>query len=158
MQDVFFESCDFTDVKFVKTHLAKNMFSKEQFQGMNGFRDSSTLKSVERAIEDTKQCYVNTDPGMHYDSAMWLYLIALLGTLSVIPGNVLTALFMGRIGRTTVINGSMVMAAATCLLLYFVQESESGLLTVLCLFNAISIAAWCAITVLVCEAYGTEKR
>ena len=65
---------------------------------------------------------------------------------------------MGRVGRTTVINGSMIMGAATCLLLYFVQESEEGLLTVLCLFNAISIAAWCAITVLVCEAYGTEKR
>ena len=84
MQDVYFETCDFTNVKFIKTHLAKNMFSKETFAGMNGFRDSSTRKSVESAIENTKQCYVNTDPGMHYDSAMWLYLIALLGTLSVI--------------------------------------------------------------------------
>lgn len=119
--------------------------------------DKTTLKSLEDSIIETEKCSYY-DPGMEFDSAMWLYLVTFLGTVSVIPGNVLTALFMQKIGRPNLLGGSMIVAGIVSLLIFFVQTNEAGLLTTLCLFNGVTIAAWCSILVLVCEAYGTDKR
>ena len=117
--------------------------------------DDKSYKSITSAIDEKCNYY---DEGMEFDSAMWLYLVTFLGTTSVIPGNVLTALFMGKFGRTNLLSGSLIIAGISSLIVFFVQENESGLLASLCFFNGITIAAWCSILVLVCEAYGTEKR
>lgn len=119
--------------------------------------DKKSKTSVMKAISDTDKCQFY-DPGMQFDSAMWLYLVSFLGTASVIPGNVVTALFMQKFGRVNLLSGSLIVSGISALMFFFVTQSESGLLMMLCFFNCVTIAAWCSILVLVCEAYGTEKR
>ncbi|POI28342.1 hypothetical protein CIB84_007908, partial [Bambusicola thoracicus] len=90
-------------------------------------------------------------------SAYWIYFVNFLGTLAVLPGNIVSALLMDRIGRLTMLGGSMVLSGISCFFLWF-GTSESMMIGMLCLYNGLTISAWNSLDVITVELYPTDRR
>ncbi|KAI4568528.1 hypothetical protein MJT46_019642 [Ovis ammon polii x Ovis aries] len=90
-------------------------------------------------------------------SAYWIYFVNFLGTLAVLPGNIVSALLMDRIGRLTMLGGSMVLSGISCFFLWF-GTSESMMIGMLCLYNGLTISAWNSLDVVTVELYPTDRR
>ncbi|GLD67655.1 synaptic vesicle glycoprotein 2B-like protein [Lates japonicus] len=80
-----------------------------------------------------------------------------LGSLAVLPGNIISALFMEKIGRVKIIGGSMLISAG-CTFFLFLSFSQSAIIALQCLFCGVSVAAWNGIEVVTVELYPTSKR
>ncbi|KAG9345277.1 hypothetical protein JZ751_009823 [Albula glossodonta] len=91
------------------------------------------------------------------NNAYMIYFVSFLGTLAVLPGNIVSALLMDKIGRLRMLAGSSVMSCVSCFFLSF-GNSESAMIALLCLFGGISIASWNALDVLTVELYPSDKR
>uniref|UniRef100_A0A8C7BUU5 Synaptic vesicle glycoprotein 2B n=1 Tax=Neovison vison TaxID=452646 RepID=A0A8C7BUU5_NEOVI len=91
------------------------------------------------------------------DNDFLIYLVSFLGSLSVLPGNIISALLMDRVGRLKMIGGSMLISAVCCFFLFF-GNSESAMIGWQCLFCGTSIAAWNALDVITVELYPTNQR
>ncbi|KAK2492250.1 hypothetical protein MC885_018451 [Smutsia gigantea] len=89
--------------------------------------------------------------------AYWIYFVNFLGTLAVLPGNIVSALLMDRIGRLTMLGGSMVLSGISCFFLWF-GTSESRMIGMLCLYNGLTISAWNSLDVVTVELYPTDRR
>ncbi|TRZ01953.1 hypothetical protein DNTS_004039 [Danionella cerebrum] len=90
-------------------------------------------------------------------SAYWVYFINFLGTLAVLPGNIVSALLMDKVGRLSMLGGSMVLSGISCFFLWF-GTSESMMIAMLCLYNGLSISAWNSLDVVTAEIYPTNRR
>uniref|UniRef100_A0A668ANV8 Synaptic vesicle glycoprotein 2Ca n=1 Tax=Myripristis murdjan TaxID=586833 RepID=A0A668ANV8_9TELE len=90
-------------------------------------------------------------------SAYWVYFINFLGTLAVLPGNIVSALLMDKIGRLSMLGGSMVLSGISCFFLWF-GTSESMMIFMLCLYNGLSISAWNSLDVVTTESFPTDRR
>uniref|UniRef100_A0A672HJW6 Major facilitator superfamily (MFS) profile domain-containing protein n=1 Tax=Salarias fasciatus TaxID=181472 RepID=A0A672HJW6_SALFA len=90
-------------------------------------------------------------------SAYWVYFVNFLGTLAVLPGNIVSALLMDKIGRLSMLGGSMVLSGISCFFLWF-GTSESMMIFMLCLYNGLSISAWNSLDVVTTELYPTDRR
>ncbi len=115
-------------------------------------------------------------------SAYWVYFINFLGTLAVLPGNIVSALLMDKVGRLSMLGqslhqilkevnssdvilltvflcsgGSMVLSGISCFFLWF-GTSESMMIAMLCLYNGLSISAWNSLDVVTAELYPTSIR
>uniref|UniRef100_A0A8C2C198 Synaptic vesicle glycoprotein 2C n=1 Tax=Cyprinus carpio TaxID=7962 RepID=A0A8C2C198_CYPCA len=90
-------------------------------------------------------------------SAYWVYFINFLGTLAVLPGNIVSALLMDKVGRLSMLGGSMVLSGISCFFLWF-GTSESMMIAMLCLYNGLSISAWNSLDVVTAELYPTNRR
>ncbi|KAK0145205.1 Synaptic vesicle glycoprotein 2C [Merluccius polli] len=104
-------------------------------------------------------------------SAYWVYFVNFLGTLAVLPGNIVSALLMDKIGRLSMLGmmtlltigyqqlwgGSMVLSGISCFFLWF-GTSESMMIFMLCLYNGLSISAWNSLDVVTAELYPTDRR
>uniref|UniRef100_A0A671TQE0 Synaptic vesicle glycoprotein 2Ca n=1 Tax=Sparus aurata TaxID=8175 RepID=A0A671TQE0_SPAAU len=90
-------------------------------------------------------------------SAYWVYFINFLGTLAVLPGNIVSALLMDKIGRLSMLGGSMVLSGISCFFLWF-GTSESMMIFMLCLYNGLSISAWNSLDVVTTESFPTVRR
>ncbi|KAG7279971.1 hypothetical protein CRUP_025223 [Coryphaenoides rupestris] len=90
------------------------------------------------------------------NNAYMIYFVSFLGTLAVLPGNIVSALLMDKIGRLRMLAGSSVISCVSCFFLMF-GSNESGMIALLCLFGGISIASWNALDVLTVELYPSDK-
>ena len=100
---------------------------------------------------------------VHLENVYWN---ALLFAISNLPGNILSAMFMDRIGRAAMLVSS-VLAAAMSLVMFAVFARDngtasihhtSGIVTSACCFQAFTIAAWNAIDCMTSELFPTTVR
>ncbi|CAG00928.1 unnamed protein product, partial [Tetraodon nigroviridis] len=91
------------------------------------------------------------------NNAYMVYFVSFLGTLAVLPGNIVSALLMDKIGRLRMLAGSSVISCVSCFFLSF-GNSESAMIALLCLFGGIGIASWNSLDVLTVELYPSDKR
>ncbi|KAJ6662854.1 hypothetical protein lerEdw1_011058 [Lerista edwardsae] len=132
-----FEECYFDDVT---SNLYEHKFIDCTFE-------NSTF------LKQKKGCHLDFER----DNDFLIYLVSFLGSLSVLPGNIVSALLMDKVGRIKMIGGSMLISAVCCFFLFF-GNSESAMIGWQCLFCGTSIAAWNALDVITVELYPTDKR
>uniref|UniRef100_A0A8C4ZDP0 Synaptic vesicle glycoprotein 2Ca n=1 Tax=Gadus morhua TaxID=8049 RepID=A0A8C4ZDP0_GADMO len=155
--DSTFRSCYFDDVTSVGSIFRNCTIIGSQF--FNTDIDDSKLIDGTEVINST---FVHNKTGcqMTFDddySAYWVYFINFLGTLAVLPGNIVSALLMDKIGRLSMLGGSMVLSGISCFFLWF-GTSESMMIFMLCLYNGLSISAWNSLDVVTTESFPTSRR
>ncbi|XP_075414528.1 synaptic vesicle glycoprotein 2B [Tenrec ecaudatus] len=138
--DTYFKNCTIQSTLFYNTDLYEHKF-------INCRLINSTF------LESKKGCHMD----LEQDNDFLIYLVSFLGSLSVLPGNIISALLMDRIGRLKMIGGSMLISAVCCFFLFF-GNSESAMIGWQCLFCGTSIAAWNALDVITVELYPTNQR
>ncbi|KFV03619.1 Synaptic vesicle glycoprotein 2B, partial [Pterocles gutturalis] len=138
--ETFFENCTIISTVFYNTDLYEHKF-------INCRLINSTF------LKEKEGCHLDFEE----DNDFLIYLVSFLGSLSVLPGNIISALLMDKIGRIKMIGGSMLISAVCCFFLFF-GNSESAMIGWQCLFCGASIAAWNALDVITVELYPTDKR
>ncbi|KAF3689291.1 Synaptic vesicle glycoprotein 2B [Channa argus] len=105
--------------------------------------------------------FMHNKQGCHLDTVeendVLIYLVSFLGSLAVLPGNIISALFMDKIGRIKIIGGSMLISSG-CTFFLFLSSSQSAIIALQCLFCGVSVAAWNGIEVVTVELYPASKR
>ncbi|XP_020659678.3 synaptic vesicle glycoprotein 2C isoform X1 [Pogona vitticeps] len=155
-QDTLFKSCYFEDVTTLNTYFKNCTF-------VETFFFNTDLEPYKYAGSEFVNCtfYHNkTGCQISFDddySAYWIYFVNFLGTLAVLPGNIVSALLMDRIGRLTMLGGSMILSGISCFFLWF-GTSESMMIGMLCLYNGLTISAWNSLDVITVELYPTDRR
>ncbi|KAM4618582.1 synaptic vesicle glycoprotein 2B-like [Polymixia lowei] len=154
-EDSLFEDCYFEDIKSTDTVFENCTIRSTVF--------SNTDLSEENFINcKMENCtFEHNKHGCHLDTLeendVLIYLVSFLGSLAVLPGNILSALFMEKIGRVKIIGGSMLVSAG-CTFFLFLSFSQSAIIALQCLFCGVSVAAWNGIEVVTVELYPTSKR
>ncbi|XP_056146912.1 synaptic vesicle glycoprotein 2C-like [Lampris incognitus] len=154
--DSYFQNCYFEDVSSVGS-VFNNCTFVDSFFYNTDIDDSKLLNS--RVINSSFH-HNKTGCQMTFDddySAYWVYFVNFLGTLAVLPGNIVSALLMDKIGRLSMLGGSMVLSGISCFFLWF-GTSESMMIFMLCLYNGLSISAWNSLDVVTAEMYPTDRR
>uniref|UniRef100_A0A670Y333 Synaptic vesicle glycoprotein 2B n=1 Tax=Pseudonaja textilis TaxID=8673 RepID=A0A670Y333_PSETE len=136
----FFKKCTLVNTSFYNTDFYKYKFIDCEFMNVSNFGQK-------------KGCQLDFEE----DNDFLIYLVSFLGSLSVLPGNIISALLMDKLGRIKMIAGSMLISAVCCFFLFF-GHSESAMIGWQCLFCGMSIAAWNALNVITVELYPTHKR
>ncbi|XP_032435101.1 synaptic vesicle glycoprotein 2Ca [Xiphophorus hellerii] len=155
--DSTFRYCTFDDVTSVGS-LFKNCTFIDTFF-FNTDIDESKLVEGTEVINST---FTHNKTGCQMTfvddySAYWVYFINFLGTLAVLPGNIVSALLMDKIGRLSMLGGSMILSGISCFFLWF-GTSESMMIFMLCLYNGLSISAWNSLDVVTTESFPTVRR
>ncbi|XP_053575891.1 synaptic vesicle glycoprotein 2B [Bombina bombina] len=154
-EDSYFEDCYFEDVTSVGTVFKNCTINSTIFYNTDLYKhkfiDCNFINST--FYEPKMGCHIDFEA----DNDFLIYLVSFLGSLSVLPGNIISALLMDKIGRIKMIAGSMLISAVCCFFLFF-GNSESAMIGWQCLFCGTSIAAWNALDVITVELYPTNKR
>ncbi|XP_008293699.1 synaptic vesicle glycoprotein 2C-like [Stegastes partitus] len=154
--DSSFLNCYFEDVSSVGSFF-KNCTFVDSFFYNTDIDDSKLINS---SLINSSFHHNKTGCQMTFDddySAYWVYFVNFLGTLAVLPGNIVSALLMDKIGRLSMLGGSMVLSGISCFFLWF-GTSESMMIFMLCLYNGLSISAWNSLDVVTTELYPTDRR
>ncbi|XP_067279814.1 synaptic vesicle glycoprotein 2C-like [Pseudorasbora parva] len=154
--DSSFQSCYFEDVSSVGSFF-RNCTIIDAFFYNTDIDDSKFIGS---SVINSSFAHNKTGCQMTFDddySAYWVYFINFLGTLAVLPGNIVSALLMDKVGRLSMLGGSMVLSGISCFFLWF-GTSESMMIAMLCLYNGLSISAWNSLDVVTAELYPTDRR
>uniref|UniRef100_A0A8C1Y0C2 Synaptic vesicle glycoprotein 2C n=1 Tax=Cyprinus carpio TaxID=7962 RepID=A0A8C1Y0C2_CYPCA len=154
--DSIFQSCYFEDISSIGSFF-KNCTIIEAFFYNTDIDDSKFIGS---SVINSSFAHNKTGCQMTFDddySAYWVYFINFLGTLAVLPGNIVSALLMDKVGRLSMLGGSMVLSGISCFFLWF-GTSESMMIAMLCLYNGLSISAWNSLDVVTAELYPTNRR
>ncbi|KAM6976175.1 synaptic vesicle glycoprotein 2C-like [Tautogolabrus adspersus] len=154
--DSSFINCYFEDVSSVGSSFT-NCTIVDSFFYNTDIDDSKLTNS---RIINSSFHHNKTGCQMTFDddySAYWVYFVNFLGTLAVLPGNIVSALLMDKIGRLSMLGGSMVLSGISCFFLWF-GTSESMMIFMLCLYNGLSISAWNSLDVVTAELYPTDRR
>ncbi|OCT98658.1 synaptic vesicle glycoprotein 2C [Xenopus laevis] len=155
-QDSVFEKCYFEDVTSINTYFRNCTLIDTHFVNTDlekyKFTDSVTINCT--FILPKIGCQITFDDDY---SAYWIYFVNFLGTLAVLPGNIVSALLMDKIGRLTMLGGSMVLSGISCFFLWF-GTSESMMVGMLCVYNGLTISAWNSLDVVTVELFPTDKR
>uniref|UniRef100_A0A8C9SQU7 Synaptic vesicle glycoprotein 2Ca n=1 Tax=Scleropages formosus TaxID=113540 RepID=A0A8C9SQU7_SCLFO len=154
--DSTFRNCYFDDVTSVGSYFKNCTFIEAFFYNT----DIDDTKLINTEIINSTFHHNKTGCQMTFDddySAYWVYFVNFLGTLAVLPGNIVSALLMDKIGRLTMLGGSMVLSGISCFFLWF-GTSESMMIGMLCLYNGLSISAWNSLDVVTVELYPTDRR
>uniref|UniRef100_F6UEH8 Synaptic vesicle glycoprotein 2B n=4 Tax=Equus TaxID=9789 RepID=F6UEH8_HORSE len=138
--DTYFKNCTIESTIFYNTDLYEHKFINCRFINVT-------------FLEQKEGCHMDFEQ----DNDFLIYLVSFLGSLSVLPGNIISALLMDRVGRLKMIGGSMLISAVCCFFLFF-GNSESAMIGWQCLFCGTSIAAWNALDVITVELYPTNQR
>nr|XP_034988073.1 synaptic vesicle glycoprotein 2B [Zootoca vivipara] len=154
-EDSVFEECYFEDVTSSETFFRNCTIIKTVFFNTDLYKHKFVECKFVNAtfLEQKKGCHMDFER----DNDFLVYLVGFLGSLSVLPGNIISALLMDKIGRIKMIGGSMLISAVCCFFLFF-GNSESAMIGWQCLFCGTSIAAWNALDVITVELYPTHKR
>ncbi|XP_049619762.1 synaptic vesicle glycoprotein 2Ca [Syngnathus scovelli] len=155
--DSTFRNCHFDDVTSVGSYFHNCTFIDAFF--FNTDIDDSKLIDGTEVVNSTFT-HNKTGCQMTFDddySAYWVYFINFLGTLAVLPGNIVSALLMDKTGRLSMLGGSMVLSGISCFFLWF-GTSESMMIFMLCLYNGLSISAWNSLDVVTTESFPTARR
>uniref|UniRef100_A0A8C4NBM5 Major facilitator superfamily (MFS) profile domain-containing protein n=1 Tax=Eptatretus burgeri TaxID=7764 RepID=A0A8C4NBM5_EPTBU len=139
--NTFFKNCTFDETTFYNTDLF-------QYKFINSYFLNSTF------LYYKKGCHIDFSEDY---SAYWVYFVSFLGSLAVLPGNIVSALLMDKLGRIKMTGGSLILSGISCFFLWF-GNSEATMIGLLCLFNGLSISAWNALSVISVEMYPTNKR
>ncbi|XP_052616270.1 synaptic vesicle glycoprotein 2B [Peromyscus californicus insignis] len=154
-EDTFFDKCYFEDVTSTDTYFKNCTIESTTFYNTDLYKhkfiDCRFINST--FLEQKEGCHMDFEE----DNDFLIYLVSFLGSLSVLPGNIISALLMDRIGRLKMIGGSMLISAVCCFFLFF-GNSESAMIGWQCLFCGTSIAAWNALDVITVELYPTNQR
>ncbi|XP_054905183.1 synaptic vesicle glycoprotein 2Ca [Poeciliopsis prolifica] len=155
--DSTFRYCNFDDVTSVGSIFKNCTFIDTFF--FNTDIDESKLVEGTEVINST---FTHNKTGCQMTfvddySAYWVYFINFLGTLAVLPGNIVSALLMDKIGRLSMLGGSMILSGISCFFLWF-GTSESMMIFMLCLYNGLSISAWNSLDVVTTESFPTVRR
>uniref|UniRef100_A0A2K6T0V2 Synaptic vesicle glycoprotein 2B n=1 Tax=Saimiri boliviensis boliviensis TaxID=39432 RepID=A0A2K6T0V2_SAIBB len=154
-EDTFFDECYFEDVTSTDTYFKNCTIESTIFYNTDlyehKFINCRFINST--FLEQKEGCHID----LEQDNDFLIYLVSFLGSLSVLPGNIISALLMDRIGRLKMIGGSMLISAVCCFFLFF-GNSESAMIGWQCLFCGTSIAAWNALDVITVELYPTNQR
>ncbi|XP_023657181.1 synaptic vesicle glycoprotein 2A [Paramormyrops kingsleyae] len=155
-EDSLFEECYFEDITSSNTFFRNCTFISTLFYNTDLFQyrfincrlvNSTFLHNKEGCMLDFSD----------ENNAYMIYFVSFLGTLAVLPGNIVSALLMDKIGRLRMLAGSSVISCISCFFLSF-GSSESAMIALLCLFGGISIASWSSLDVLTVELYPSDKR
>uniref|UniRef100_A0A673HW89 Synaptic vesicle glycoprotein 2B-like n=1 Tax=Sinocyclocheilus rhinocerous TaxID=307959 RepID=A0A673HW89_9TELE len=138
--DTIFENCTIRSTVFYDTDLYEEKFT------------DCTLENV-TFLHNKKGCHLDNEE----ENDVLIYLVSFLGSLAVLPGNIISALFMDKIGRIKIIGGSMLISAG-CTFFLFLSFSQAAIIAWQCLFCGVSVAAWNGIQVITVELYPTSKR
>ncbi|KAJ8005730.1 hypothetical protein DPEC_G00120940 [Dallia pectoralis] len=155
--DSTFTNCNFEDVTTVGSYFRNCTFIEAFFYNTD-IDDSKLIDGTE--LVNCAFHHNKTGCQMTFDddySAYWVYFINFLGTLAVLPGNIVSALLMDKIGRLSMLGGSMVLSGISCFFLWF-GTSESMMIFMLCLYNGLSISAWNSLDVVTTESFPTDRR
>eukprot|EP00061_Rhincodon_typus_P008590 g31331.t1 len=90
------------------------------------------------------------------NNAYMIYFVSFLGSLAVLPGNIVSALLLDKIGRLRMLAGSSTLSCISCFFVSF-GNNESAMIALLCLFGGVSIASWNALDVITVELYPSDK-
>ncbi|XP_032089754.1 synaptic vesicle glycoprotein 2A [Thamnophis elegans] len=154
--DSLFEECYFEDVTSSNTFFKNCTFLATVFYNTDLFEykfiDSRIVNST--FLHNKEGCQLDFSDD---NNAYMIYFVSFLGTLAVLPGNIVSALLMDKIGRLRMLAGSSVMSCVSCFFLSF-GNSESAMIALLCLFGGVSIASWNALDVLTVELYPSDRR
>ncbi|XP_014895776.1 synaptic vesicle glycoprotein 2C-like [Poecilia latipinna] len=154
--DSSFINCYFEDVSSVGSSFKNCTFVDSFFYNT----DIDDAKLTNSRVINSSFHHNKTGCQMTFDddySAYWVYFVNFLGTLAVLPGNIVSALLMDKIGRLSMLGGSMVLSGISCFFLWF-GTSESMMIFMLCLYNGLSISAWNSLDVVTTELYPTDRR
>ncbi|MBN3310828.1 SV2B protein, partial [Amia calva] len=154
-EDSLFEECFFEDIRSTDTFFKNCTIISTMFYNTDLYEE----KFIDcRMVNNT---FMHSKKGCHLDfeeeNDILIYLVSFLGSLAVLPGNIISALFMDKIGRIKMIGGSMLISSACTFFLFF-GSSESAIIGWQCLFCGASVAAWNGIEVITVELYPTSKR
>uniref|UniRef100_A0AAQ4P5X3 Synaptic vesicle glycoprotein 2A n=1 Tax=Gasterosteus aculeatus aculeatus TaxID=481459 RepID=A0AAQ4P5X3_GASAC len=156
-EDSVFEECYFEDITSIHTIFRNCTFVASLFYNTDLFKyrfvNCKLLNST--FLHNKEGCML--DFSDDFNNAYMIYFVNFLGTLAVLPGNIVSALLMDKIGRLRMLAGSSVISCVSCFFLMF-GNSESGMIALLCLFGGISIASWNALDVITVELYPSDKR
>uniref|UniRef100_A0A8V5GI04 Synaptic vesicle glycoprotein 2A n=2 Tax=Psittaciformes TaxID=9223 RepID=A0A8V5GI04_MELUD len=153
-EDSLFEECYFEDVTSSNTFFKNCTFISTMFYNTDLFEYKFINSQVVNStfLHNKEGCQLDFSDD---NNAYMIYFVSFLGTLAVLPGNIVSALLMDKIGRLRMLGG--VMSCVSCFFLSF-GNSESAMIALLCLFGGVSIASWNALDVLTVELYPSDKR
>ncbi|KAM6111489.1 LOW QUALITY PROTEIN: synaptic vesicle glycoprotein 2C-like [Phoenicopterus ruber ruber] len=155
-EDSLFKNCVFEDITSLNSYFRNCTFVNTSFYNT----DLEQYKFVDSELINCTFFHIRTGCQISFNddySAYWIYFVNFLGTLAVLPGNIVSALLMDRIGRLTMLGGSMVLSGISCFFLWF-GTSESMMIGMLCLYNGLTISAWNSLDVITVELYPTDRR
>ncbi|XP_067367291.1 synaptic vesicle glycoprotein 2A isoform X2 [Channa argus] len=156
-EDSLFEECYFEDIISSNTFFRNCTFIATLFYNTDLFKYRLiNCKLLNSTFMHNKEGCLLSDISDE-NNAYMVYFVSFLGTLAVLPGNIVSALLMDKIGRLRMLAGSSVISCISCFFLSF-GNSESAMIALLCLFGGISIASWNALDVLTVELYPSDKR
>lgn len=92
--------------------------------------------------------------GLNLDPYQDTFLVA----ASNLPGNIMAALLIDRVGRRTLLAGSLLAACMCALAFAFSTSSEVAVVTAACLLNAVSVGTWNTLDALSVEHFNTRLR
>ncbi|XP_074487630.1 synaptic vesicle glycoprotein 2B-like isoform X1 [Sebastes fasciatus] len=154
-ENSLFEDCRFEDIKSTDTVFENCTIRSTAFYNTDLWEE----KFIDCRMENTT--FEHNKNGCHLDTGeendVLIYLVCFLGSLAVLPGNIISALFMEKIGRVRIIGGSMLISAG-CTFFLFLSFSQAAIIALQCLFCGVSVAAWNGIEVVTVELYPTSKR
>uniref|UniRef100_A0A667XG94 Synaptic vesicle glycoprotein 2Bb n=1 Tax=Myripristis murdjan TaxID=586833 RepID=A0A667XG94_9TELE len=154
-EDSLFEDCYFENIKSTDTVFENCTLRSSVFYNTDLWEE----KFIDCKMENTS--FLHNKRGCHLDTVeendVLIYLVSFLGSLAVLPGNIISALFMEKIGRVKIIGGSMLISAG-CTIFLFLSFSQAAIIALQCLFCGVSVAAWNGIQVVTVELYPTSKR
>ncbi|XP_049504845.1 synaptic vesicle glycoprotein 2C [Panthera uncia] len=186
-KDSVFKECTFKDVTSVNTYFKNCTFIDTVFDNT----DFEPYKFVDSEFHNCLFFHNKTGCQITFDddySAYWIYFVNFLGTLAVLPGNIVSALLMDRIGRLTMLGMCLVsckikelplqstgspfptvlpillgicgsmVLSGISCFFLWLGSSESMMVGVLCLYNGLTISAWNSLDVVTVELYPTDRR
>ncbi|XP_026573665.1 synaptic vesicle glycoprotein 2C [Pseudonaja textilis] len=155
-QDSLFNHCYFEDVTTLNTYFKNCTFIETIFfnSDLEPYKYPGSEFINCTFIHNKSGCQISFDDDY---SAYWIYFVNFLGTLAVLPGNIVSALLMDRIGRLTMLGGSMILSGISCFFLWF-GTSGAMMIGMLCLYNGLTISAWNSLDVITVELYPTDRR
>uniref|UniRef100_A0A8C1QH09 Synaptic vesicle glycoprotein 2Bb n=1 Tax=Cyprinus carpio TaxID=7962 RepID=A0A8C1QH09_CYPCA len=154
-EDSLFEDCYFENIRSTDTIFENCTIRSTVFYDTDLYEEKfidCTLENV-TFLHNKKGCHLDYEE----ENDVLIYLVSFLGSLAVLPGNIISALFMDKIGRIKIIGGSMLISAG-CTFFLFLSFSQAAIIAWQCLFCGVSVAAWNGIQVITVELYPASKR
>uniref|UniRef100_H3D2Y7 Synaptic vesicle glycoprotein 2Ba n=1 Tax=Tetraodon nigroviridis TaxID=99883 RepID=H3D2Y7_TETNG len=154
-ENSLFENCYFEDIKSTNTFFENCTIKNTIFYNTDLWQEKFKNCQMENTtfLHPKKGCHLNFEE----ENDIVIYMVSFLGSLAVLPGNIISALFMDKIGRIRIIGASMLVSSA-CTFLLLLSFSQGAVICWQCLFYGASVAAWNGLEVISVELYPSSRR
>ncbi|KAG7275832.1 hypothetical protein CRUP_016772 [Coryphaenoides rupestris] len=158
-EDSLFENCYFEDIRSTNTFFEKCTLKDTVFYNTDLWQEKFKDCRMENTtfLHPKSGCHLN----FQEENDIIIYLVSFLGSLAVLPGNILSALFLDKIGRVKIIGSSVrgsMLGSSACSFLLLLSFSQGAVICWQCVFYAVSVAAWNGLQVISVELYPSAKR